>query len=69
LLTTAGGLLFASDGAGSLVGFGLRGRQTPTPLWHANIGGVDNAAETYTLDGRQYVLVAGAGAVWAFTLQ
>ncbi|HEY6224277.1 MAG TPA: acido-empty-quinoprotein group A [Gemmatimonadales bacterium] len=69
LLTTAGGLLFASDGAGSLVAFGLRGRQPPAPLWHANIGSVENAAETYTLDGQQYVLVAGSGAVWAFSLQ
>jgi alcohol dehydrogenase (cytochrome c) len=69
LLTTAGGLLFASDGAGSLVAFGLRGRQPPVPLWHANIGSVENAAETYTLDGQQYVLVAGSCAVWAFSLQ
>jgi alcohol dehydrogenase (cytochrome c) len=69
LLTTAGGLLFASDGAGSLVAFGLRGRQPPAPLWHANIGSVENAAETYTVDGQQYVLVAGSGAVWAFSLQ
>jgi alcohol dehydrogenase (cytochrome c) len=69
LLTTAGGLLFANDGAGSLVAFGLRGRQSPAPLWHANIGSIDNAPETYTVDGRQYVLVTGDGAVWAFSLQ
>lgn len=69
LLTTAGGLLFAGDGAGSLVAFGLRGQQPPAPLWHAQIGSVDNTPETYTVDGRQYVLVAGDGAVWAFSLQ
>ncbi len=69
LLTTAGGLLFANDGAGSLVALQLRGRTPPVPLWHAQIGAVDNAAQTYTLDGRQYVLVAGDGAVWAFSLQ
>jgi alcohol dehydrogenase (cytochrome c) len=69
LLTTAGGLLFANDGAGSLVAFGVRGRQAPAPLWHAQIGSVDNTPETYTVDGRQYVLVMGDGAVWAFSLQ
>ncbi|HKE90404.1 MAG TPA: acido-empty-quinoprotein group A [Gemmatimonadales bacterium] len=69
LLTTAGGLLFANDGAGSFVALKLQGRTPPVPLWHAQIGAVDNAAQTYTLDGRQYVLVAGDGAVWAFSLQ
>jgi alcohol dehydrogenase (cytochrome c) len=69
LLTTAGGLLFANDGAGSLVALGLDGRRPPVPLWHAQIGSIDNAAETYTVDGRQYVLVTGDGAVWAFYLQ
>jgi alcohol dehydrogenase (cytochrome c) len=62
-------LLFANDGAGSLVALGLQGRKPPAPLWHAQIGSVDNAPETYTLDGRQYVLVMGDGAVWAFFLQ
>src|SRR5438046_8135237 len=38
LLTTAGGLLFADDAAGSLIAFGLRGRKSPVPLWHAHIG-------------------------------
>jgi alcohol dehydrogenase (cytochrome c) len=51
------------------VALGLQGRNPPVPLWHAQIGGVDNAAETYTVDGKQYVLVAGDGAVWAFSLQ
>jgi len=48
---------------------GRQGANPPTPLWHAQIGSVDNAPETYTLDGQQYVLVAGDGAVWAFSLQ
>jgi alcohol dehydrogenase (cytochrome c) len=69
LLSTAGGLLFANDGAGSLVAFGIQGKQPPIALWHAQIGSVDNAPETYTLDGKQYVLVAADGAVWAFYLQ
>ncbi len=69
LLTTAGGLLFANDGSGSLVAFGLRGRRSPVPLWHTQIGSIENAPETYTVDGRQYVLVTADGAVWAFSLQ
>jgi alcohol dehydrogenase (cytochrome c) len=69
LLTTAGGLLFANDGAGSLVAYRVQGRNPPVPLWHAQIGSIDNAPETYTVDGRQYVLVAADGAVWAFYLQ
>jgi len=69
LLTTAGGLLFANDASGSLVAFGLRGKRPPVPLWHAHLGSIDNAPETYTVGGRQYVLVTGDGAVWAFYLQ
>jgi len=70
LLTTASGLLFANDGAGSLVAYGLRGRQPPTPLWHARLGNIENAPETYTVDGKQYVLVtADGGSVYAFYLQ
>jgi alcohol dehydrogenase (cytochrome c) len=69
LLTTAGNLLFANDGAGNLVAYGLQGKNPPSPLWHAGIGSIDNAPETYTLNGRQYVLVAAEGAVYAFYLQ
>jgi alcohol dehydrogenase (cytochrome c) len=69
LLTTAGGLLFANDGSGSLVALALEGRKPPVPLWHAQIGSIENAPETYTVDGRQYVLVAAEGTVYAFSLQ
>ena len=69
LLTTAGGLLFANDGTGSLVAFLLQGKQPPKALWHAQIGSIDNAPETYTLDGKQYILVAAEGTLYAFYLQ
>jgi alcohol dehydrogenase (cytochrome c) len=69
LLTTAGGLLFANDGVGDLVAFSLHGKNPPVPLWHAHIGSIDNAAETYTVGGRQYVLIAAEGAIYAFSLQ
>lgn len=65
LMTTAGHLLF--DGVGDdLVAFDAA---TLKPLWHAHIGRVQNAPETYKLDGRQYVLVAANGSVYAFYLQ
>jgi alcohol dehydrogenase (cytochrome c) len=69
LLATAGGLLFANDGSGDFVAFSLTGKKPPVPLWHAHIGSIDNAPETYTLDGKQYVLVTGEGALYAFYLQ
>jgi alcohol dehydrogenase (cytochrome c) len=69
LLSTAGGLLFANDGSGSLVALGIQGRKPPVPLWHAHIGSVENAPETYTIEGHQYVLVAAEGNLYAFFLQ
>ncbi len=65
LMTTAGHLLF--DGVGdNLVAFDVSDLK---PLWHAHIGDVQNAPETYMLDGRQYILVAASGSVYAFYLQ
>ena len=42
---------------------------TGKPLWHARIGNVSNAAQTYMLDGRQYVLVASGDTLYSFMLQ
>ncbi len=65
LLTTAGHLLF--DGVnGDLVAFDVNQLK---PLWHAHIGSVANAPETYMLEGRQYILVTASGSVYAFYLQ
>jgi alcohol dehydrogenase (cytochrome c) len=66
LLTTAGHLLFANDTAGSLVAYDPSNGK---PLWHAHIGSVTNAAETYMLNGKQYVLVAAGPEIFAFSLQ
>jgi hypothetical protein len=39
------------------------------PLWHAEMGAVlSNAAETYLLDGHQYVLAAAGDTVYGFRL-
>ena len=37
-------------------------------LWHAGVGRVGNAPVTYELDGRQYVLIGGGAALYAFAL-
>jgi alcohol dehydrogenase (cytochrome c) len=65
MLTTGGGLLFAGDGAGNLVAFDA---STGTPLWHARIGNVSNAPQTYMLDGKQYILAGAGDMLYAFRL-
>ena len=65
MLTTAGGLLFAGDGAAiSSRSIAANGK----PLWHSRIGNVSNAPQTYMLDGKQYVLAAAGDALFAFAL-
>jgi alcohol dehydrogenase (cytochrome c) len=67
MLTTAGNLVFAGDaGASNFVAYNAA---NGTILWHSRIGVVSNAAETYTLDGQQYVLVSTAdNMLYAFKL-
>ena len=65
LLTTAGRLLFAGDVSGNFIAFdATNGR----PLWHARIGNVTNAPQTYLVDGRQHVLVAAGDRLFSFAL-
>ncbi len=65
LLTTAGGLLFAGDGAGSLV---AHDAATGKPLWNTRIGDVTNPPQTYMLGGHQYVIAATGDTLWSFLL-
>ena len=65
VLTTASGLTFTGDSANSALA--LRTSDGAT-LWHAGIGRVGNAPVTYELDGRQYVLIGGGSALYAFAL-
>ena len=65
MLTTAGKLLFAGDGAGNIVAFDPANGK---PLWHSRIGNVSNAPETYMLDGKQYLLVAAGDMLAAFAI-
>jgi alcohol dehydrogenase (cytochrome c) len=65
LLTTAGKVLFAGDGGGNIVAHDVF---TGNPLWHAKIGSVTNAPQTYMLDDHQYLLVATGDTLWSFLL-
>jgi alcohol dehydrogenase (cytochrome c) len=65
LVATAGRLLFAADAGGNFV---ARDPANGKPLWHARVGNISNAAETYAVDGRQYVLVAVGDTMYAFSL-
>src|ERR1035437_5367012 len=51
ILTTAGKLLFASEGGGNLIAFDP---ENGNILWHSRLGNVTNGAETYSIDGRRH---------------
>jgi alcohol dehydrogenase (cytochrome c) len=66
MLTTAGGLLFAGDVAGNIVGYDAANGK---PLWHSYLGSnISNAPETYRVDGLQYLLVAAGDTLYSFLL-
>jgi alcohol dehydrogenase (cytochrome c) len=65
VLTTAGKVVFAGDGAGNIIGHDAL---TGKALWHSRIGGVTNPPQTYMLDGRQYLIVATGDTLWAFVM-
>jgi alcohol dehydrogenase (cytochrome c) len=65
LLATAGKLLFGGDGGGNFVAFDATNGK---PLWHSRIGGISNAPQSYSIDGRQHVLVAVGDTLYVFAL-
>ncbi len=65
VLATAGKLVFAGDGGGSIV---AHDALTGKPLWHSRVGSVTNPPQTYMLDGRQYLLVAAGDTLYAFVM-
>jgi alcohol dehydrogenase (cytochrome c) len=65
VLTTEAGLTISGDNRNSVMA--LRTSDGAT-LWHDDIGRVQNAPITYQLDGKQYLLVAGGGSLYAFAL-
>src|SRR5579864_753597 len=65
-MTTAGGLLFFADDAGS---FEAVEAQTGKSIWHVNTGQVSSASPmTYAVGGKQYVTVAAGSDVFSFAL-
>jgi alcohol dehydrogenase (cytochrome c) len=66
LLSTAGGLLFGSDGFGTFVAFDAR---TGEPRWHSRLAAnPTNAPITYRLDGRQFVVTGAGDSLYAFSI-
>ena len=66
LMTTAGHLLFGSDGDGHFIAFDT---DTGKILWHAGLpANPTNGPETFLLDGRQFVVVGAGDTIYAFTL-
>jgi alcohol dehydrogenase (cytochrome c) len=65
VLTTASGLIFTGDSAGNALALRTTDGET---LWHSGIGRMGNSPVTYELDGRQYVLLGGGSALYAFAL-
>jgi alcohol dehydrogenase (cytochrome c) len=63
--TTESGLTFTGDTAGNALA--LRTSDGAT-LWHAGIGKVGTPPVTYELDGRQYMLIGGGSALYAWAL-
>jgi alcohol dehydrogenase (cytochrome c) len=65
VLTTDSGLLFTGDSVRSVMA--LRTSDGAT-LWHSAIGHIGNSPITYELDGRQYMIVASDGTLFAWAL-
>ncbi len=65
VLTTDTGVTFSGDGSTNVLA--LRTSDGAT-LWHSSIGSVGNSPIMYELDGRQYMVVAGGSALYAWTL-
>jgi alcohol dehydrogenase (cytochrome c) len=65
LLSTAGKLLLGGDPGGNLVAYDPA---TGAILWHVHLGEVSGPAQTYILDGKQYILVSALDSLYAFAL-
>jgi alcohol dehydrogenase (cytochrome c) len=64
LTTTAGGVLFMSNGGGIEAIAATDGR----PLWHSEIGNLTSPPEVFMLDGKPHVLASGASGLAMFVL-
>jgi alcohol dehydrogenase (cytochrome c) len=66
VLTTATGIAFTGDSASSAIAVRTSDGKT---LWHSRIGRVGNSPISFELDGRQFVVLGGGSALYAFALQ
>ena len=64
LTSTAGGVIFMSNGGGIEAIRATDGR----PLWHSEIGSLSSPPETFLLDGKQHVLATGGAGLYMFVL-
>ncbi len=65
-MTTAGGLVFFGDDAGSLEAVEAR---TGKPLWHFNTGQDMSASPmSYAIADKQYVAIAAGSNIFSFKL-
>lgn len=66
VLTTDSGLTFTGDAFGNVLALDTRNGKT---LWHAGLGdGMESSPTTYELDGRQYLITASGGVLFAWAL-
>jgi alcohol dehydrogenase (cytochrome c) len=66
VLSTAGGVLFASSADGHLIALESR---TGKPLWHYQTGAeIRNSPISYAVDGKQYIALAGSTTLLVFCL-
>jgi alcohol dehydrogenase (cytochrome c) len=65
-LSTAGGVVFAGDSDGNFVAVDARSGKD---LWHIQLGAaIYSSPMSYSLDGKQYVVIPAGGALFAFAL-
>jgi len=64
LLSTAGGVLFMSNGGGIEALEAATGK----PLWHSDIGALSAPPETFLIDGKQHILANSGSGLFMFVL-
>jgi alcohol dehydrogenase (cytochrome c) len=65
-VSTAGGVIFSGDDDGNLLALDAKNGKH---LWHFNVGEMLTASPVvYSIDGKQYVAIASASAVFSFGL-
>ena len=66
VLATAGGVVFAGSREGNLIALDAI---TGKPLWHFGAGAeIASSPMSYAVDGRQYIAISSAGALYSFAL-